>query len=140
MKAMKRWILQHKILAYLLGLILAMILVLLFAVETTRAPGPSTSNGNNNDAPIGVEMTIEGEVVCLPHKDTDGPQTMECAFGVKLDNGTYYALSDSKEDYSNVSSLPTGKRARLTGTLKQEPSDKYQSTGTLTVTKAEQLQ
>lgn len=36
--------------------------------------------------------TLTGEFVCLPHKDTSGPQTMECAFGLKTDVDEYYAL------------------------------------------------
>lgn len=38
------------------------------------------------------KVTLKGEVVCLPHKDTSGPQTLECAFGLKADDGNYYAL------------------------------------------------
>lgn len=36
--------------------------------------------------------TLTGEVVCLPHRDTSGPQTMECAFGMRTDAGEHYAL------------------------------------------------
>jgi len=36
--------------------------------------------------------TLSGEYVCLPHKDTSGPQTDECAFGLKTDTGEYYAV------------------------------------------------
>lgn len=36
--------------------------------------------------------TLTGEVVCLPHKDTDGPTTLECAYGLKTDVGEHYAL------------------------------------------------
>jgi len=36
--------------------------------------------------------TLTGVQVCLPHKDTSGPQTMECAFGMKTDDGKHYAL------------------------------------------------
>ena len=36
--------------------------------------------------------TLTGEVVCLPHKDTSGPQTRECAIGMMTDVGEHYAL------------------------------------------------
>lgn len=36
--------------------------------------------------------TLTGEVVCLPHADTEGPNTMECAFGIRTDANEYYAL------------------------------------------------
>ena len=111
--------------------------MLFITVEKSNAPAPPS--GNNNDQPISMDMTIEGEVVCLPHKDTDGPQTLECAYGIKLADGTYYGLSDSSENYEHISALPTGKKAKLTGTLKLEPSDRYQSVGTFTITESETL-
>jgi hypothetical protein len=129
---MKSWVTSHKFLAIGLLLALALAAVLLVWVETSRAPAPS----NGSTTPVGVETTIEGEVVCLPHKDTDGPQTLECAYGIKLVNGTYYGLRDANDKYENISRLPTGKKARLTGTLKEESSDIYQSIGTFTVTSA----
>ena len=36
--------------------------------------------------------TLSGTGVCLPHKDTSGPQTLECAFGLLTEAGEYYAL------------------------------------------------
>lgn len=36
--------------------------------------------------------SLSGEVVCLPHRDTSGPTTMECAYGLKTEVGEYYAL------------------------------------------------
>lgn len=47
-------------------------------------------------------VTMEGEIVCLPHRNTSGPQTMECAFGIKTDEGEYYAF-----DTGLMSSMPT---------------------------------
>lgn len=41
---------------------------------------------------VSYRGTLTGEHVCLPHADTDGPQTMECALGIKTDAGEYYAL------------------------------------------------
>lgn len=37
--------------------------------------------------------TLSGTYVCLPHLDTTGPQTEECAFGLKTDDGIYYAVN-----------------------------------------------
>jgi hypothetical protein len=46
--------------------------------------------------PLDLNQTsFTGEFVCLPHKNTDGPQTMECAFGLKADDGNYFALDFS---------------------------------------------
>lgn len=38
---------------------------------------------------------LTGTSICLPHRDTTGPQTMECAFGISTENGENYALSMS---------------------------------------------
>lgn len=38
-------------------------------------------------------MTLSGAYECLPHVDTTGPQTEECAFGVRTDEGDYYAIN-----------------------------------------------
>lgn len=37
--------------------------------------------------------SLSGEYVCLPHKDSTGPQTTECAFGLKTDAGEYYGIN-----------------------------------------------
>lgn len=38
-------------------------------------------------------VTLSGTYECLPHLDTTGPQTMECAFGIRTDDGEYYAVN-----------------------------------------------
>lgn len=38
------------------------------------------------------EVEIRGQHVCLPHKNTRGVQTLECAIGIKSDEGNFYAL------------------------------------------------
>lgn len=50
----------------------------------------STPTRDVNQPP--KEETFKGEYVCLSHTDTSGPQTMECAFGLKLADGTYIAI------------------------------------------------
>jgi hypothetical protein len=50
--------------------------------------------------------TVTGTRICLSHKDTSGPQTMECAFGLAGDDGQNYAL-----DLASVAEM----EASLTG-------------------------
>ncbi len=50
------------------------------------------SNLNNID-PTPQNVTLTGTYTCLPHLDTKGPQTMECAFGLQSKNGDYYAVN-----------------------------------------------
>ena len=82
-----------------------------------------TMNGKSFTDPNATQ-TFEGSAVCLPHKDTDGPQTLECAMGLKVDDGTYYGVSGDK---SNVLSGVTesDKKVRITGTLEPSNTTKY---------------
>jgi hypothetical protein len=84
-------------------------------------------------------MTLTGKQVCLPHKDTSGPQTLECAFGMQADNGFYYAL-----DFGLMSQTPpevlNGERFRASGVftpiemLSSDHMRKYDIVGVFTVT------
>lgn len=82
--------------------------------------------------------TFEGKIVCLPHKRTDGPQTLECATGLLTDDGKYYALH-IEHPSSLASQAGNDKRVRITGTLSQEADDKYQNEGTIQVKSYELL-
>lgn len=42
--------------------------------------------------PTPQPMVLSGVFECLPHRG-DGPTTMECAFGVRADDGRYYAVN-----------------------------------------------
>ncbi len=64
------------------------------------------------------EQVFEGMYVCLPHRDTGGAQTMECALGMQTDDGKYYAINATNAgSESKVGITPTGVRIRLVGTL-----------------------
>ncbi len=96
--------------------------------------------GSYAPAPI----TFTGEYLCLPHKDTTGPQTMECAFGLKTDTGTYYSLDFSRASFS-VDAFKTGDRLSVTGTvtpveaLSSDHWQKYPIVGILSVMSAEKV-
>jgi hypothetical protein len=59
-----------------------------------------------------------GSYVCLPHESGSGPQTLECAYGLKDDDGSFYAL-----DTSSINSNPP---------LDFKADDKIEVHGTLT--------
>ena len=71
-------------------------------------------NAFPNDVPRRVSLS--GTYVCLPHRNQNGPQTLECAFGLKTDTGEYYAI-----DFSAMSQIPppvaTGDRISANGLL-----------------------
>lgn len=85
--------------------------------------------------PVSVQtsayVTITGTPVCLPHKENASVTTLECAIGIKGDDGRYYALSDSsnelmQQDFSS--------RLKVRGILEQPESDsKYSIAGSITV-------
>ncbi len=68
------------------------------------------------NAIVSYRGTLTGEVVCLPHADTTGPQTKECAIGMKTETGEYYSL-----DFGTFSQerpdLGTGDRFTATGLI-----------------------
>lgn len=83
--------------------------------------------------------TLTGIHVCLPHKDTSGPQTLECALGMQTDNGDYYAL-DFTMLSQGVPNIPTGRRFQATGLvtpvewLSSDHWQKYDIKGIFSVT------
>lgn len=76
------------------------------------------------------EVTITGEVVCLPHKNTKGPITLECAFGLKSE-GKYYSLSDPAMKYLD---LPMGTPITISGKLTKDVSPVYDTVGKIEIT------
>jgi hypothetical protein len=60
--------------------------------------------------------TLSGEVVCLPHRDTDGPQTLECALGMRTEVGEHYAVDFSMMSQENPG-LETGDRFTANGLI-----------------------
>lgn len=105
-------------------LLTAVAVVALQSKSSVKAP--STEEGS---------LVVKGTAVCLPHKDTSGPQTLECALGIKDEKGQYYALSDTDSTYKNVSSLPMGERVEIKGTFEKGDGGIYPTIGTLKVTK-----
>lgn len=81
----------------------------------------------------GESVVIEGKVVCLPHRDTSGPQTLECAFGLQSDDGMYYSLRDADQAYRNVSGTQMNVPVEVTGRLTLREDDKYRSSGVIEV-------
>ena len=84
------------------------------------------------------QATLEGTYVCLPHRDTSGPQTMECAYGLQTLVGEYYAL-DFGDDQEAAARVITGERVTLSGVitpierLSSETWQKYDVEGILSV-------
>lgn len=110
---------------YFLAVVVAVAAIIIIA-KVVHAP-------TNQPADLAdQQVSLRGSSICLPHRNhgTDEPQTMECALGVKTEDGKYYAL---KGDTVAISKLQHGKIVTIRGTLHTETDTKYQSEGVLTV-------
>jgi hypothetical protein len=65
-----------------------------------------------------VDKTVfTGEYECMPHKDAGGPVTLECGFGIKLTDGTHYAIDTSEIKSGKIIDIPTGAKIKITGLM-----------------------
>lgn len=69
--------------------------------------------------PAGGTMTTRGEIVCLPKRGT-GAQTMECAIGLRGEDGNYYALQNLFEHDPTYKYSQTGMTVEVSGTITYE--------------------
>lgn len=81
-------------------------------------------------------ITKKGEVVCMPHKNTDGPQTLECAYGIKDEGGDYYGLRYDNEN-SRFSEVQIGQKITVKGLLETHNDSVYATMGTIRVAQIE---
>lgn len=118
-------------------------LISLTTPVSSRQVAPSANTRQQVPPPSDVPYaaSFKGEYVCLPHTDTKGPQTLECALGLKMDNGAYIALDFGDKPVS----YGMGERLELRGMLvpiEQISTDmwrKYPITGILRVTDDKRL-
>jgi len=81
-------------------------------------------------APAGnAQTTLAGTFVCLPHKG-DGPQTLECAYGLRTDDGRYYAL---QFDPPFPADIEMDKQVEIIGNLTTGADSKYDIVGTIKI-------
>lgn len=101
---------------------------------------PSTSPTQNNQA-----TTLTGTYECLPHKNTEGPQTMECALGLFGTDGYHYALDLTALHSGGMINFATGTTLEVDGMLvpiEQISSNhwqKYNIRGIIKVTNLSQI-
>ena len=101
---------------YIIALVAIIVLVALFFAFNGYIYKQKQGNGLPTDPYRG---TLSGVQTCLPHKDTKGPQTMECAIGMKTDSGEFYALDFSMMSQSPVppQEISSGKRFTANGLI-----------------------
>ncbi len=84
-------------------------------------------------------VVLSGTYECLPHRDTSGPTTMECAFGFKTDDGVHYAVNfgasaSAMEQFNNKAHITA--EGFVIAKADLEPAsqwDKYDMAGMFTV-------
>ncbi|MGI5826229.1 MAG: hypothetical protein ACOX50_02350 [Patescibacteria group bacterium] len=123
------------------GILLLIILVANFAFFTnkdTKAIPPSeemTSTPSQAISPsvsIPAErVTVKGEVICLPHKNPGDGITLECAFGLKGDDGKNYGLKYT--DPESPWMVDTGKRIEVSGNLVPDEQGIYDVVGNIEI-------
>lgn len=79
------------------------------------------------------KISINGILLCLPHKNGQGPQTMECAYGLKDSEGNYYGLQDSDVHYKNITSHSVNTPILVNGSFEPKKVSQYPIIGVITV-------
>ncbi len=91
------------------------------------------------ETPATLDTTLSGTFGCLPHKDTTGPQSEECAFGFMTDEGVNYAVNFGQSD-TMASQFQSGMHGTYSGfvtpieTLSSDQWQKYDIAGIFTIT------
>lgn len=118
---------QRKRSLWIIVVTLAAVLSAFFISGTLDAPESSSKFDD------GQFVTVQGNVTCLPHKNQDGPQTMECAFGFKDTDGNYYGLIGGE----SLMTTPQEETITINGVYKAETSEKYQQNGVIEIAEGE---
>lgn len=100
-------------------------------VQDSHPQTCATKSGKQFTQSTANTQTFEGTVVCMPHKNTDGPQTLECAIGIKTEEGAYYSIKTNDLQHELNSKAGSDKKVRITGAVTADPSPIYQSSGVL---------
>ncbi len=102
---------------YIFILILLIIIFIVVGFIFKKSDTNNDSDGlSNSQSYEPYSATIRGMYICLPHVQKDGPQTMECALGLKALDGKYYSL-DFSSSSSSPMSLVTNINLSITGTV-----------------------
>lgn len=121
-----------------IALIVAALCTILLVLKPASGDAPVVPPAGQPEV-VPQRVTLTGEYACLPHRDTSGPQTMECALGMKADDGHYYGL-DFNFLEGGVPALATGDRFSAHGLvtpvemLSTDHWQKYQMKGIFSVT------
>lgn len=114
--------------SYVLGLgAVAAVVLVIVVLSMTMAGSRSVSP---TPVPPGSVQTYKGKVICLPHKNVQGPQTLECAYGLETADGKKYGIRNS-----SAFSYDTNDQITIKGTVSApEANNIYDIVGTISAT------
>lgn len=116
------------------GLVVAGVGLFIYINQPT--PPKLPKNGGPTQ-PVQQPITIDGEIVCLPPRDKTGPQTLECAIGLRGIDDRYYGLKNLNQQDLIEEKVIVGQQIQISGTLLSEPSSadekKYDIAGTIEI-------
>lgn len=94
------------------------VILVIFILSLALAGGLFFKSKDVENLPTDIpkRVTMEGEIVCLPNKNTKGPQTLECAYGIKTNDGNYYSL-DTYPMSATPPKYNVGDRIKANGVL-----------------------
>ncbi len=99
-----------------------------------KSPVPQSSTPPSSiELPATGPIVIQGKIVCLPHKNTSGGETMECAFGLKDNQGRYFGLRDTDPTYKNVQNVGMDVPVEVEGTFTPSTESNYKDIGVIDV-------
>ncbi len=86
--------------------------------------------------PTPHQGSITGAIECLPHKNTSGPQTLECAFGLRGDDDQHYLLvyKPATQDH-----IPVGQRVKVFGDITAQTHPVYDIIAKISVSNIKSL-
>ena len=83
------------------------------------------------------QTKTEGQIDCLPQKDTSGGQTLECTFGLQGKDGIYYGLQGLNQRDLISGKIAPGQKVVITGIFTPGQDSKYNTIGTIKVAAVE---
>lgn len=104
---------------------------------------PTGERGEQNGGQLvqGEIVTRRGEYVCLPAREGSATTTTECAFGLKSEDGTHYALNTMVLETDELAATPAGTMITVTGRLtpiadvpEDDQAHRYDVVGVILVT------
>jgi hypothetical protein len=99
-------------------LVIAVLAVIGYAIAVADRPvSTPPPNGGDPNPPPGEQQVFNGIYVCLPHLDTSGPQTLECALGLQTAGNINYALNTSALAPGTFTEFNTGEELEVMGKL-----------------------